>query len=54
MYSKMGSGLLLDALEQASAERAILNMTDAPIEELRNCQKTIDTIKEETLRRMSW
>lgn len=45
---------LLDALELASSEKGILIMSDAPSEELRNAQRTIDELKDELNRRMAW
>ena len=53
-YEKMGSALLIEALLAAQAERALLTYDEAPIEELKVCQRKLDTITEEILRRMSW
>lgn len=51
---QLSSVTLLDGLEAASSERALLVESDAPNEELRKVQHRIDAFKEEILRRMSW
>lgn len=48
------SGILLDQLEACSAELGILQVSDAPSEELKSARQKVDVIKEEVMRRMSW
>jgi hypothetical protein len=50
----LGSATLIDLLQTKASEKAMLTYTDAPFEELRNCQFEIDNLQEEILRRMSW
>lgn len=50
----MGAGVLLQLFEQAASEKALLTFSDAPDDELRSAQRSIDLLTEEISRRMSW
>jgi hypothetical protein len=51
---KLGAGILLEHLKTSCAELGILQVSDAPHEELRSAQKKVDMLEAEALRRMSW
>ena len=46
--------ILIEHLETLVTERALLNYSDAPSAELRNCQNKIDRVEEELMRRSAW
>jgi hypothetical protein len=50
----MSAGVLLQLFEQASSEKALLVFSDAPDDELKSVQRSIDLLTEEISRRMSW
>jgi hypothetical protein len=50
----LGSATLIELLQTKASEKAMLTYTDAPDEELRNCQYEIERLEQEILRRMSW
>lgn len=52
--SKMDSSSLVEALIQVAGERALLTYSDAPDEELKSCQREMDTIQQELQRRICW
>jgi len=51
---KLTSTALLAEYEQAAAELGILQVSDAPSEELKNVRETLDDLMLEITRRMSW
>lgn len=50
----LGSGILIERLEAACGEKAMLTLDNAPDDELRNAQRTVDMYSQEVQRRMSW
>lgn len=51
---ELGSAMLLDQLVAASGELGILQVSDAPSEELQSAQRKVDRVLEELQRRLSW
>lgn len=53
-YQAMDSTSLMMAFQQSAGELGILQVSDAPLEELQTAQGTLDEITQELMRRLAW